>query len=189
MDFRQRWNGVTMKQAFSPVAADPHGKWHLGQFTLDPASQEFQRLASVCEAGNPWRCLIATAASMTIGKRMTVRVDHERGTGVMGVTNDGWRFERPLSAEEFELARGFDLDQQLTRPLTVEVNLLDGRWSARPVAPSRRPGARTGASSRGPNNGEGADPAARSMSRSIRARQLAAIRVAHMDAERAAKGG
>ena len=58
----------------------------IGQFTLDPADGEFGALQSVCEQGNPWRCLIGTSASIHLGKRMTVRVNHENKTGVIGIS-------------------------------------------------------------------------------------------------------
>src|SRR5580693_9432337 len=63
------------------------------QFTIDPQTKEFSDLRSVCEPGNPWRCLIGTMGSIELGRRMTVRLDHETHTGVIGVTVGDWRWE------------------------------------------------------------------------------------------------
>lgn len=139
----------------------------IGQFTLDPAVKEFQALQSVCEQGNPWRCLIATAASIQFGKRMTVRVDHENHTGVIGITEGNYRWERPMTDEEVEFATDFDLNKPLPGPLTVRVDLRDPAWRAIPKA--RQVGAKTAAN----NYGRGAS---NRVIKSVRARQLDAIR-------------
>lgn len=152
---------------------------NLGSFTLDPGEKEFQDLRSVCEPGNPWRCLIATKGSMELGKRMSVRLDHETGTGTIGITNGDWRFERPMTPAEVSFARRFDLGEALSKPLTVTVNLSDETWQATPK--QTRGGRKTAANNqgRGPNN--------RAI-KSIRARQLEAIRLAHLQASEDASG-
>lgn len=139
----------------------------LGRFTLNPADPGFEDLRAVCEPGNPWRCLIATKASMELGKRMTVRLDHEERSGVIGVTWEGWRFQRPMTGEEVRFARKFDLGQPIRKPLTVVVDLNDGTWTGKPKAASG--GAKTAA------NNQGRGPGNKRI-KSIRARQLEAIR-------------
>lgn len=142
------------------------------QFTIDPVTEEFRQLRSVCEPGNPWRCLIATMGSMTLGKRMSVRLDHESNTGVIGVTVGDYRYERPMTGEEVAFARKFDLGRGMRKPLTVRVDLADDAWSRKPKrgAHGTRPG--------GPRS-KIRDGNARPATKTIRARQLAAIREAH----------
>jgi hypothetical protein len=150
-------------------------KTFLGEFTIDPQKEEFQALRSVCEPGNPWRCLIATTGSMTIGKRMSVRLDHDTSTGVIGITEGDWRFERPMTEEEVAFATEFDLGHEMKKSLTVTVDLTDPAWLGQPKrgAMGRPPG--------GPRskvrNGN-----AKPRTKTIRARQLAAIRQAHAEA-------
>lgn len=146
----------------------------LGDFTIDPATPEFEKLRSVCEPGNPWRCLIATTASMEVGKRVSVRLDHDKGSGVIGVTEGDWRFERPMTPAEVKFATDFDLGKTPPKPLAVALDLNDGTWDAKPKrgAQGNRP--------RGPRskvrNGN-----AKPQTKTIRARQLDAIRKAHGD--------
>jgi hypothetical protein len=142
----------------------------VGKFRLDPATAEFKELQSVCEKGNPWRCLIATKASIELGKRMSVRVNHENHTGVIGITDGDYRWERPMTAKELDFATNFDLSKPLPGPLVVKVDLRDPAWEAKPK--EHRGGAKTTA-----NNG-GRGPTNRVI-KSVRARQLAAIRAAH----------
>lgn len=142
----------------------------LGEFTLNPRTKEFQDLRSVCEPGNPWRCLIGTAGSMHLGKRMSVRLNHEKGTGVIGVTEGDYRFERPMTPEEVAFATKFDLGKRLSNSLTVRVDLADGTWTAKP---------KRGTDARPPDRYRNAKP----HTKSIRARQLEAIRKAHAAAE------
>ena len=142
------------------------------QFTIDPATEEFRQLRSVCEPGNPWRCLIATMGSLELGKRMSVRLDHDLRAGTIGVTDGDLRYERPMTQEEVRFARNFDLGKRLREPLTVRVDLRDSAWSSKPKrgAGGVRPG--------GPRStirGGNAKPA----TKTIRARQLEAIRKAH----------
>jgi hypothetical protein len=149
----------------------------IGQFTLDPADGEFRHLQSVCEQGNPWRCLIATSGSVKLGRRMTVRVDHDSRTGIIGITEGEYRWERPMTAEEVGFAADFDLSRPLPGPLTVRVDLRDPAWLAKPKA-------KTGAAKKAANNnGRGSNNRA---IKSIRARQLAAIRTEQLEAIRAA---
>jgi hypothetical protein len=147
----------------------------LGQFTLDPATEEFGNLKSVCEQGNPWRCLIATSGSIHLGRRMTVRVDHDSHTGVIGITEGDLRWERPMTAEEVEFATDFDLSKPLPGPLTVKVDLRDPAWLAKPKRGTD--GVRPGGPRSELRNGN-----AKPQTKSIRARQLAAIRAAARDA-------
>jgi hypothetical protein len=144
----------------------------IGQFKLDPKDGEFQALRSVCEPGNPWRCLIATSASIHLGKRMTVRVDHENNTGVIGITEGDLRWERPMTKEELTFATRFDLGEELPKPLTVKVDLRDPAWAAKPKRGAD--GVRPGGPRSKIRNGN-AEP----HTKSIRARQLAAIRAAY----------
>lgn len=139
----------------------------LGEFTIDPRTSEFKDLRSVCEPGNPWRCLIATTGSMRLGRRMSVRLDHDNHTGVIGLTEGDYRFERPMTQDEIDFATKFDLGKQLRKPLTVKVNLADGTWTAKPkrVGGSRPTGSRN----------------AKPHTKTIRARQLEAIRKAYGD--------
>jgi hypothetical protein len=145
------------------------------QFTIDPQTKEFKDLRSVCEPGNPWRCLIATMGSLELGRRMSVRLDHETQTGIIGVTVGDTRWERPMTGEEVSFARRFDLGQRMRQPLTVRMDLADNVWTAKPKrgAGGNRPG--------GPRSkvrGGNAKPA----TKTIRARQLAAIRAEHESA-------
>ena len=149
----------------------------IGQFDLDPAAEGFQNLQSVCEQGNPWRCLIATSASIHLGRRMTVRVNHDNRTGIIGITEGDYRWERPMTAEEIEFATDFDLSKPLPGPLTVRVDLRDPAWLAKPKA--KPGGAKTAAS----NNGRGKG---NRVIKSIRARQLTAIRAEQLATSRAA---
>ena len=146
----------------------------LGEFTLDPKTKEFRDLRSVCEPGNPWRCLIATSGSMHLGKRMSVRLDHDNGTGVIGITEGDFRFERPMTEEEVAFATKFDLGQTMRKPLTVRVDLGDGSWSAKP---KRGSAAGRPAGPRSKLRGGNAKP----HTKTIRARQLEAIRRAYAD--------
>lgn len=146
----------------------------IGEFTLDPGTKEFEDLRSVCEPGNPWRCLIATEGSLELGKRMSVRVNHDEGTGVIGVTHGDHRFERPMTDEEVRFATGFDLGEDLRKPLTVKVDLNDRAWLARPK--------RTNGGKKTPANNQGRGKSNEAI-KSIRARQLAAIRKAHAEAQ------
>lgn len=148
----------------------------IGQFTLDPADGEFGELQAVCEKGNPWRCLIGTSASINLGKRMSVRVDHENKTGVIGITEGDYRLERPMTADELEFATDFDLSKPLPGPLTVRVDLRETAWMAKPKG---KVGPKTAANNggRGKNN---------RVIKSIRARQLEAIRTREIEAIRAA---
>lgn len=142
------------------------------QFTLDPATPEFARLRSVCEPGNPWRCLIATMDSLELGKRMSVRLDHDHRAGTIGVTHGDLRYERPMTDEEVRFATRFDLGRQLRKPLTVRVDLADSVWTAKPkrgTAGTRPGGPRS--QIRGGN--------AKTHTKSIRSRQLAAIKASH----------
>jgi len=138
-------------------------------FTIDPTSREFKDLRGVCEPGNPWRCLIATVGAMELGRRMTVRLNHERGDGVIGITVGDYRFERPMTAEEVTFATKFDLERRMRKPLTVKVDLGDGTWTAKPKQ-VRSGGGKTAANNYGAGNRR---------DRTIRARQLATIRKAH----------
>jgi hypothetical protein len=139
----------------------------LGEFTLDPSTKEFKDLRSVCEPGNPWRCLIATSGSMHLGRRMSVRLDHVNNWGVIGVTEGDYRFERPMTPAEVAFAAKFDLGEHLHKPLTVRVDLGDDTWKAKPkqVGGGRPVGSRN----------------AKRRVKTIRARQLEAIRKAHAD--------
>src|SRR5258707_8385621 len=101
------------------------------QFRIDPQTEEFAKLRSVCEPGNPWRCLIATMGSLELGKRMSVRLDHEKDTGVIGVTDGDTRYERPMTRDEVSFARRFDLGQDMRKPLIVRVDLHDDAWSTK----------------------------------------------------------
>ena len=141
----------------------------IGQFKLDPAAEEFEDLRAVCEQGNPWRCLIATSGSIHLGRRMSVRVDHDTHTGVIGITDGDYRWERPMTPEEVEFATDFDLSKPLPGPLTVKVDLRDPAWLAKPRA--KGGGAKTVPN----NNGRGKN---NRVIKSIRARQLAAIQLA-----------
>jgi len=138
----------------------------LGEFTLDPKTKEFRDLRSVCEPGNPWRCLIATSGSMHLGKRMSVRLNHDNHSGVIGITEGDYRFERPMTEEEVAFATRFDLGERLRKPLTVRVDLGDGSWAAKP----KRVG--------GPRS-KIRDGNAKPHTKTIRARQLDAIRKAY----------
>ncbi len=104
------------------------------EFTIDPATREFKDLRSVCDAGSPYRCLIATAASIHIGRRVTVRVDHEGGTGVIGITVGKFRYERPMTEKELDFASKFDAGSNIKTPLTVRIDLTDPAWLAKPKA-------------------------------------------------------
>jgi hypothetical protein len=141
----------------------------LGSFTLDPGDPDFADLRSVCEPGNPWRCLIATKGSMELGKRMSVRLDHGEHAGTIGVTHGDQRYERPMTAEEVRFATRFDMGEQIKKPLTVTVDVEDGTWKAKPKAKTSNAGRKTPANNRGrgPNNKH---------IKTIRQRQLDAIR-------------
>jgi hypothetical protein len=139
----------------------------LGSFTLDPADPEFSDLRSVCEPGNPWRCLIATKGSMELGKRMSVRLDHDKHSGVIGITQDDTRYERPMTPAEVTFATKFDMGEQLRKPLTVTVDITDDAWTAKP---KRNQGGRKTAA-----NNKGRGPKNKQI-KTIRQRQLAAIR-------------
>jgi len=147
------------------------------QFTIDPATEEFRQLRSVCEPGNPWRCLIATMGSLELGKRMSVRLDHDLRAGTIGVTDGDLRYERPMTQEEIKFARNFDLGKRLREPLTVRVDLRDSAWSSKPKRGT--PGARP-AGPRSTIRDGNAKPA----TKTIRARQLEAIRKAHAAQQR-----
>lgn len=153
-----------MKKKTKKTAATPIPRPNLGQFTIDPATEEFKGLRSVCEQGNPWRCLIATMGSMVLGRRMTVRLDHEERTGTIGVTVGEYRYQRAMTKNEIEFATKFDLGSRIRKPLVVRVDLSDEAWAANPKSKGGacRPG-RTGTR----------------RVRTIRARQLQAIREAH----------
>lgn len=146
------------------------------QFRIDPRNEEFARLRSVCEPGNPWRCLIATMGSLELGKRMSVRLDHETGTGVIGVTDGDLRYERPMTPREVSFARRFDTGEELHQPLTVRVDLTDDAWRVKP---------KRGASGKNPGGPRSKirDGNAKPQTKTIRARQLAAIRAAHLGGE------
>jgi len=146
-------------------------------FKIDPATKEFENLRSVCEPGNPWRCLIATMGSLQLGKRMSVRGDHAAGTGIIGVTDGDYRFERPMTRDELKFATKFDLGQDLAKPLTVKVNLDDGTWTPRPKRGTQ--GTRPAGPRSKIRNGN-----AKPQTKTIRARQLQAIRDAHEAAQR-----
>ena len=142
------------------------------QFTIDPRTDDFKQLRSVCEPGNPWRCLIATMGSLELGKRMSVRLDHDNDSGVIGVTHGEQRYERPMTPDEVRFDRGFDLGKELRKPLTVRVDLKDDSWTAKPK--------------RGSKDGKPAGPRskvrggnAKPHTKTIRARQLAAIRASY----------
>jgi hypothetical protein len=144
------------------------------QFTIDPKTPEFKQLRSVCEPGNPWRCLIATMGSLELGKRMSVRLDHEKEAGIIGVTVGDERYERAMTPDEVKFAQGFDLGKRLTQPLTVRVDLRDEGWHSKPKrgANGNRPG---GPRSKVRNGNS------KPHTKTIRQRQLAAIRAAHND--------
>jgi hypothetical protein len=146
----------------------------LGEFTIDPRTSEFKDLRSVCEPGNPWRCLIATTGSMRLGRRMSVRLDHDNHTGVIGITEGDYRFERPMTQDEIDFATKFDLGKPMRKSLTVKVNLADGSWTAKPKrgALGNRPG--------GPRS-KLRDGNAKPHTKTIRARQLEAIKRAYAD--------
>jgi hypothetical protein len=142
-------------------------------FTIDPSTEEFKRLRSVCEPGNPWRCLIATMGSLELGKRMSVRLDHDTDTGIIGITDGDYRFERPMTREEVSFARRFDLGQPMRKPLTVRIDVNDGAWH---IKPKRGAGGVNPGGPRSNVRGGNAKP----HTKTIRARQLAAIRAAHV---------
>ena len=146
----------------------------LGAFVLDPESYEFRALKPLCEQGNPWRCLIATAGAIHLGRRMTVKVDHEKRTGVIGITEGDFRWERPMTQQELKFAIDFDMSNPLTRRLTVRVNLRDSAWRAKfKQARARDDGSKGGAKTPENNQGRGKrNPTIKT----IRARQLRAIR-------------
>src|SRR5258707_819624 len=140
------------------------------QFRIDPHTEEFSKLRSVCEPGNPWRCVIATMGSLELGKRMSVRLDHETDTCVIGVTDGDTRYERQMTRDEVSFARRYDLGQDMRKPLTVRVDLRDDDWTAKPKRNSGS--AKTAANDYGRGTGN-------KRIKSIRARQLSAIRAAH----------
>jgi hypothetical protein len=166
-DYNRSQNTKHMK-GLQPVTPNDQ-RTLIGQFTLDPKTADFKELQSVCEKGNPWRCLIGTAASIHLGKRMTVRVDHENQTGVIGITEGDYRWERPMTASELRFATRFDLSKPLTKPLAVKVDLRDPAWTAKPKQHS------TPAKNKKRTQGQ------RTV-KTIRARQLEAIRKAHAEA-------
>jgi len=108
----------------------------LGEFTLDPTTEEFKNLRGVCEPGNPWRCLIATTGSIHLRLRMTVRVDHDEGTGVIGVTKGGLRYERPMTPEEIVFATRFDFGMGMRKSLTVRIDLSEPEWKSKKKKPT-----------------------------------------------------
>lgn len=134
------------------------------EFTIDPTDKEFKQLRSVCDPGNPWRCLIATTASMKIGKRVTVRLDHEEHKGIIGLTHGALRYERPMTDEEVLFATKFDMGERMRKPLTVKIDLKDGSWKAKPKQ-------KGGACKQGRTSNR--------VVHTIRARQLAVIREQH----------
>jgi len=136
-------------------------------FIIDPRSPEFRDLRSVCEPGNPWRCLIATVAGIELGRRVTARVDHDTGTGVLGLTEGEFRYERPMTRDEVVFATKFDLQRGMRKPLTVVINLNDGTWARKP----KRAGG-------GEKNAANRHGAGERRTRTIRERQLKQIRAA-----------
>lgn len=150
----------------------------LGEFTLDPSSEEFRDLRSVCEPGNPYRCLIGTAASIHIGKRLTARLDHSRSSGVIGVTHADMRYERPMTPEEFMFAAKFDLGARMRKPVTVIIDLADGTWKTKPK--QKAYGLAKDTTRRINRKGDG-------VKRTIRMRQLEAIKKAHAQQQEAAQ--
>jgi hypothetical protein len=112
--------------------------------------------------------------SLELGKRMSVRLDHEKQTGIIGVTEGDTRYERPMTPDEVKFAGDFDRGRRLREPLTVRVDLRETAWTAKPKRGS--PGARPA----GPRS-KIRDGNAKPHTKTIRARQLAAIRAAHED--------
>lgn len=143
------------------------------EFTIDPHEKEFQDLRSVCDQGNPWRCLIGTAASIHVGRRVAVRLDHEHPErSVIRLTQGHYRYERPMTQAEIAFAQQFDLGAPMKKPLTVVIDLSDGQWVAIPKAAATSGGAKVAASNHGRGSGN-------RRIKSIRARQLDAIREAY----------
>src|SRR5258708_19390399 len=89
--------------------------------------------------------------SLQLGRRMSVRLDHEPDTGVIGVTDGDTRYERPMTRDEVSFARRFDLGQDMRKPLTVRVDLRDDAWTAKPKRTSGS--AKTAANDYGPRTG------------------------------------
>lgn len=140
-------------------------------FTIDPQTKEFADLSSVCDQGSPWRCLIGTSASIHVGRRVAVHLNHaDPDASVIRLTQGDYRYERPMTRDEIDFATQFDRGETLSGPLTVVVDLNDGNWVATPKA--RAGGAKTKAN----NHGRGSR---NRRIRSIRTRQLEAIREAY----------
>ena len=141
------------------------------QFTIDPRAKDFRALQSVCEEGNPFRCLIGTMGSIQVGKRLSAHVNHDEHTGAIRLTHGDCRWERPMTEAELNLATRFDMHEEISEPVTVVIDLADGQWTSRPKAKSRG-GVKTAA------NNHGRGPGNRRI-KSIRERQLDAIRKTH----------
>lgn len=107
------------------------GSPDLGQIVIDPSSELFGALRKVCTPGSHWRCLIATVASMEIRRRVSVRLDHETKTGIIGLTFGDRRYERAMTKEEVGFAIQFDTDKRIRKALTVRFDLGDGTWMTR----------------------------------------------------------
>lgn len=144
----------------------------VAEFVIDPSDKEFKKLRDVCEPGNPWRCMIAISASMAIHKRVTVRVDHDTTTGVLGLTHGIYRYERPMTAEEVNFAIDFDLGRRLRKPLVISIDLGDSSWVRKPKQTNSK-------LNKNKNRKGGVKNVGIGKTRSIRSRQLAKIKAAH----------
>lgn len=124
---------------------------NFGTVTLDPRSDVFAQLMSVCSRNNgsknPWGCLIAVAAFKLVsrygGGRVTAVFSIEKWYGEIRVGVGAWSYRRPMTDAELRLAIGFDLSDgripelQAIFPIrpdlvTIAMNLADGTWERKP---------------------------------------------------------
>lgn len=109
----------------------------LGRFVIDPTSQEFWRIRNDSTPGEGFACLIASYAKVYVpGKRTFAQLDEDEKT--ISVTHGDYRWTRPMTDEEAELALSFDKGKPIADPVTVDFNLADGRWTPHDKSPSKK---------------------------------------------------
>lgn len=120
----------------------------LGSFTIDPNSMDFAVIQEMAEQGSGYRCIIGLYGQHYIGARVFAQLAPGRRKTI-AVSYGDYRYTRPMTDDEYNLALAFDMGWPISKKVTVGFHLNDGSWVASPkkvVKPSDATRKRSGGS-------------------------------------------
>jgi hypothetical protein len=116
-----------------------------GEFAIDGRDPNIILLSKQCERGSPAWCLGATAQkayNATLAKPLRAKGitwqlerdnDQNLTGGTIGLTYGEWRYTRPMTVFEAQMADKFDKEGRLPRrAVTVNLDTSDDKWTRGP---------------------------------------------------------